>query len=364
MNNTELKKPKHGSEGNVISHFERVRRYGAGALCTMLLAGAVAACDSDTAPQFALENTGSLQGLLFFDADNNGLFDPSAGDTVLKNVHVSVQERGTTSTIAGATATTDANGRFSLASVPIGSHSLAIDTAGVGTTVNFCQNPVPIDVFIAETQFIAVNGKAGCLVTIFVAESKPLKSPVTVAGTVTSSTGQISTNGPTAFIEDATGGIQIFGNVGTTLQIGDVVEIQGVLDIFSNSEYEITAPKLNSKTTGTPIVPAAVTTKQIQDAGLSKQDNLQGRLVKVSAAKIKDAFLTGGGRNVVIDDGSGVTTARLESAPFPQTTATLPTSFPVGKCYDITGIVRGFSSPAVELVPRSASDIVEVTCKS
>src|SRR4051812_39603676 len=160
---------KHGSEGNVISHFDKARRYGIGALCGLLVFGA-AACSSDTAPQFDLNKTGSLSGLLFFDANNDGRFDPSAGDTALKNIKLSVVERGTTSTIAGTAVTTDANGRFTLASVPIGSHSLAIDTAGVGTTVVFCQNPIPFDVYVSESQFVTVNGKTGCLITIVEAE--------------------------------------------------------------------------------------------------------------------------------------------------------------------------------------------------
>jgi hypothetical protein len=353
-------KLKHGSEGNVISHFEKVRRYGVGVLCAMLVLGTAAACDSEPAPQFAIEGTGNLQGLLFFDANNDGLFDPSAGDTALKNVHVLVQERGTTSTIAGGSALTDANGRFSLTSLPIGSHALAIDTAGVGTSVVFCQNPVPVDVFISETQFVSVNGKTGCLVTIFVAESKPLNTPITVKGVVTSFTGQIA--GLTTYIEDATGGLQIRGSFSPALAIGDLVEIQGTLSSFNN-ELQVLNPKVNSTQPGTALTPLAVTTQQIQDNGSPITANLQGRLVTVSAAKIGDAFLTGGNRNVLINDGSGPTYARLETAPFP-TVAALPTTYPVGKCYDITGIVRGFSNPPVELVPRSANDIVEVTCKS
>jgi hypothetical protein len=355
-----MNKLKHGSEGNVISHFERVRRYGVGALCAMLLVGAVAACDSDTAPQFALENTGSLQGLLYFDANNDGLFDPSAGDSTLKNVHISVLERGTTSTISGTVTATDATGHFALASVPIGSHSLSIDTAGVGGTVTFCQNPVPIDVFIAETQFVAVNAKSGCLVTIFVAKGQPIGAPVTVSGTVTSSTGEIA--GITTYIEEATGGLQVRGAFSPALAIGDVVEIQGTLGTFNN-ELQITNPKLNSSHPGTPLAPTVVTTKQIQDNASPVTADLLGRLVKVSAAEILDAFIGGGGRNVTVNDGSGATAVRLESVPFPSNSS-FPVTYPVGKCYDITGIVRGFGgSPPVELVPRSASDIVEVTCK-
>src|SRR4051812_6009625 len=97
-------KLKHGSEGNVISHFDRARRYGIGALCGLLVLGA-AACNSETAPQFDLNKTGSLTGLLFFDANNDGRFDPSSGDSLLKNVKVSVLERGTTSTLAGGSGT-------------------------------------------------------------------------------------------------------------------------------------------------------------------------------------------------------------------------------------------------------------------
>ena len=52
------------------------------------LASALAACDAKTAPLFEPQGTGTLEGFIFFDADRNGIFDPSAGDSALRNVRI------------------------------------------------------------------------------------------------------------------------------------------------------------------------------------------------------------------------------------------------------------------------------------
>ena len=108
---------------------------------------AMVACDSgEPAPPFEVNGTGSVQGLLFFDANGDGLFDPSSGDSALKNVRVGLYQRGTSTLISGTQVNTDASGRFNITSVPVGTLSLFIDTAGIGNLVKFCQNPVPVDV--------------------------------------------------------------------------------------------------------------------------------------------------------------------------------------------------------------------------
>ena len=140
-----------------------LRRFGA----MTLVAGALfaAGCDSDAAPAFEVEGTGSLEGLVFFDRDRNGIFDPSAGDSLLPNVRVRVQKRGSTEVLAGGEATAGANGRFLIASLPPGTHDLVVDTSSA-RGVKFCQNPIPVDVYLNERQFSALSGRIACIVSI------------------------------------------------------------------------------------------------------------------------------------------------------------------------------------------------------
>src|SRR5687768_7962688 len=111
------------------------------ALAALAVIAAVA-CSDEVDPPFEVAGTGSLEGVIFLDADRNGRFDPSSGDRLLPNVRVRLQQRGTSQVIAGGQATTAASGRFTLTGLPVGSHELAIDTVGIGAGVAFCQNPI------------------------------------------------------------------------------------------------------------------------------------------------------------------------------------------------------------------------------
>jgi hypothetical protein len=364
-----MSKLKHGSEGNVISHFERARRGATRLLCAALVVGAVAACDNDIEPVFVVPGSGSVEGLLFLDADRNGLYDPSAGDRLLPNVNVRVLERGTTSVLAGATAKTDATGRFTIASVPVGSHELSIDTTGVGAGVAFCQNPIPLTVFLNETRFQEVAARGGCIITIAEAEQSVGGKGVTIRGTVTSSPGQIVAG--RMYVQDATGGIRVdqLNTGGVTLAVGDVVEIAGTFGLNAG-EAVLTSAKLNERVAGsvTP-APIVTTTKAITEAGLATTDPLNGSLVIVKNAKVTQIWNngTGSSRNAYINDGTGSTILRIDTGVIFVTGSVtdlvnaLSAIAGLNKCYDITGIVANFNGLG-EVFPRTLADIKEVTC--
>jgi hypothetical protein len=325
-----------------------------------LIALSAAACDnSDPPPLFDTSGTGTVEGLVFRDVDANGKFDPSAGDTALSNITVRLRERGTTSNIANAQGTTNAGGRFSLANVPIGSHDLAIDTTGTGTrSLAFCVNPIPVSVFRTELQFIAIDARGGCIISIAEARKKPVGTPVTIRGTVTVATGM--TNSNTAFVEDASGGIALFSIVGgTPFQIGDIIELSGNLTTFNATELEITPVRVAKVTPGTPLTPKILTTAQVAAGGPAASAD-QGRLVRILKAKMTVAFAAGGGRNATFNDGSGNVLVRVESGVVP-TVADINPKFTLNNCYNITGVIRSFNGDA-QLTPRTLADIQEVPC--
>ncbi|HSJ08586.1 MAG TPA: hypothetical protein VK928_01705 [Longimicrobiales bacterium] len=344
----------HGSEGNVIRHLKHAVR----AAALLLVVAGATACADDPAPLFEIPGTGAIEGQLFLDANRDGRYDPSDGDRLLSNVGVRLLERGTSQTIAGSQTSTDAAGRFRLATVPVGSHDLAIDTTGVGAGVAFCQNPVPVTVFLNESLFQQVAARGGCVISIAEAELLPVGAPVTVQGTITSALGMI--NATIAFIQDATGGIALFRFIGAPpLQVGDVVELSGTIDVF-NQELEIVDVRVASVTPGEAPVPKTLTTKQVADAGPNAQAPDQGRLVRVVAAELMTVFGAGGGRNATIDDGSGSTAVRIETG-LSSSTSDINPRFTVGNCYTMTGILRNFNGTA-QLTPRTYADIQEVPC--
>ncbi|CAN5853202.1 hypothetical protein BH23GEM9_BH23GEM9_18230 [soil metagenome] len=337
----------------------------------LLLALVVAACDTEPAPVFEPQGTGTLEGFVFFDADRNGIFDPSAGDSVLGNVRVSLLERGTTRTLANGSAQSGADGRFVISNVRPGTHSLRIDTASVPAGTRFCVNPVDVSIRIGERNFRPLGGSAACIISIAEAEQTRGET-VVIQGIVTSSPDQLRAGFDYTYIQDETGGIRIFGSAMANrgIEVGDRIEVTGVISVFSN-DLQLGG----TLTVGTiqknvfQITPADVTTGGMQAAltEVGADHPMLGTLVRIRAAEIVSVFGGGGinGRNVRINSGDGPAQMRIETGVVAGATdavqAQMTTQLPVGRCYDITGVVGAFAADA-QIFPRTLSDIVEVPC--
>lgn len=325
------------------------------------------ACETDPAPAFVIDGTGALEGLAFFDADRNGLYDPAAGDNLVIGATVLARERGTTQTLSGGQAVTGSDGRFTIAALPAGTHDLFVDTTTTPVGVFFCQNPTPVTVDINLVRFIAVRGRQGCVIPIAEAEALGAGAFVTVQGIVTAAPGQLRSQGDNAYIEDGSGGVLLFGSAlaGQGIAVGDRIEVSGDVALF-NDELEIAgALRVNEIVPQvTNPQPAAVSTATIASAGAPPTAPLQGRFVLVTRAQQMSAFASGGGRNAIFDDGSGPTEIRIESGLIANS-ADVATQFPYDpgapKCFDITGVVSTFRGTA-QLKPRTLADMQEVPC--
>ncbi len=320
----------------------------------------VAGCEKDPAPPFVVEGVGALEGVVFYDADRNGAFDPSAGDSAVAGARLVVRERGTDQTLSGGEATSDVGGRFSVASLPAGTHDLFLDTTSVAAGVAFCQNPSPVTIAIDLVRFAPVAGREGCVIAIADAEALTEGEFVTIQGLVTAAPGQIRSEA--TYLEDASGGTQVFDGTFLNLgiEVGDRIEISGTLSSFAG-EFEIVGAQLNAidKAFAVP-VPATVTTAEIAAAGAPPTAPLQGRFLMVLKAQQTTAFTGGGGRNASFDDGSGAMEVRIEVGVIANA-GDVATQFPPGKCYDITGALGSFNAVA-QLKPRTVADMKEVPC--
>lgn len=325
-------------------------------LCTTLALGLVlvGACSEDPEPPFAVEGTGRLTGQLFFDADNNGLFTPLGGDTLLRNVRVELRERG--STVIIDSVRTSATGAFEFDAVAPGTHDVFLvqDTAITGRLV-FCANPVRASVYRDETAFLTGPAKRGCVVRINVAEGQALSSPVTIAGIVIARQGTYRNDN--IYVQDPTGGMQVFGLPALGLQLGDSIEVSGVLGQFGG-ELQVTNPIVAPNRTNVAVpTPLERTTGAIAaavSAGGARAADI-GRLLVVRRAHVGATFTSG---NATLDDGSGAIQIRLDG----NVNSVIPTTrFDPTKCYDIIGIL-GFFNGTPQLKPRMASDVTEVAC--
>lgn len=335
-----------------------------GAVALLCLA---AACAADPAPAYVIAGTGGLEGLVFFDADRNGSYDPAAGDDLVAGATVLARERGTTQTLSGGQAVTGADGRFTIAGLPPGTHDLFVDTTTTPAGIFFCRNPSPATVEVDLVRFLAVTGRGGCVIPILDAEALGTGNFVTIQGIVTAAPGQLRSQGDNAYIEDGSGGIQLFGSAlaGRGIVPGDRIEVSGDMVLF-NGETELAGALQVNEVVPAVVVPQplAVTTAEVAAAGAPPTAPLQGRFLRLTRAQQMTAFATGGGRNAVFDDGSGPTEVRIESGLIP-TAADVATTFPYDpgtpRCYDVTGVLGSFNGVA-QVKPRTIADMQEVSC--
>jgi hypothetical protein len=359
----------HGTHQRSEGHVNRKQGIRLGTMMLIALAGAaVAACDDDPAPLFEIAGTGAVEGFVFFDADRNGIFDPSAGDYVLPDARVELRERGTQQTLAGGTATAGSDGRFVIANVRPGTHDLVVDTLSIPAGTRFCQNPVPVDVRISETSFRNLSGRIACIVTIAEAE-QTRDQTVVIQGIVTSFPAE--TRSQYTYIQDETGGIRIFSSVleGRGIERGDLIEVTGVVLEFSRDlqlggTVVLGAIQKNVQ----QVTPLILTTGALAAAAADPASPELGVLVTLRGVMIETTFGSGGinGRNVWINDGSGRAQIRFETNTFPAgSTAEAQTQlnalYPVGSCYDVTGVTGLFNNDA-QVFPRTLADLAPVPC--
>jgi hypothetical protein len=326
-------------------------------LLLAVLAMAIA-CAEDPSPVEPIDDTGTVAGIVFFDRDNNGQFTPTAGDSALAGVVVHVLLRGTDSVIARPV--TGANGRWT-ATVPVGTHDVNVvrNPQIVAANLVFCGGARP-SVYAGEQTFVPTPVKFGCVVRINVAEPRPVNSTVTIAGIVTAQPGRFRTQGDNIFIQDPTGGIQVFGAslIPLGLQEGDSIEVTGEIALFS-TQVQLVNPRVALNIRRGAGVPSPVVRTTGTLAGITSGVSADvGRLVAVRRVQIGAFGFGGQAGNAQMNDGSGPAVLRLDGAAF---TSIGVSRFVAGRCYDITGIL-GFFNNAIQLQPRALTDVTEVPC--
>ena len=310
------------------------------------------ACAEDPAPLVPVADTGRVAGILFFDRDNNNVFTPTAGDSIMPGVAIRVLDRGTTTVLASGT--TGADGRFAL-DVPVGTHDLDVVRSSAIIANQFIWCGARPSIYRNEETFVATPLKFGCVVRINIAKRNPVGTTVTVAGIVTAQPGRYRAANDNLYIQDPSGGIQLFG-VPTSLGLleGDSLQVTAEIGAFS-TQLQLVSPRIapNIRRGATVPDPALLTTAQLAAATNPLSPNV-GRLVRVRRVTV-GAFASG---NAPINDGSGAGIVRLDG----NANTTIGVSrFNTGTCYSITGIV-GFFNNATQLQPRGPQDVTEVSC--
>jgi hypothetical protein len=180
----------------------------------------------------------------------------------------------------------------------------------------------------------------------------------TVEGVVTVQNGILGTQKNNYYIQDQTGGINVFGSFdsGLTIQRGDKLKVTGKVIVYNGlTEFEPTAIVKVSE--GNPI-PAVKDITILDLTTFTVAEPLEGSLVKVSG-KVSAVAATGANYNVtLVDENNKSTTIRVMGG----TGINPDTDLVVGNNYSITGIVGQYTTNAThvngyQVFPRDVKDI-------
>ena len=343
-------------------------------LKSILAAGALligaAACDiePELAPPFAPTSTGEVTGQVFFDANGDGIFDLLAGDSLVTSGDIEVSARGDSANVI-ARGTLGAEGRFSIADVPIGSYDVRAFPTGQQALT--CA-PVVASVFIGEAAFASTPVRVSCRIDAAVAKRRALNSVITVGGIVTAVPGVYrATN---LYMQDSSGCIQVFGVPGgVAIAEGDSIEVTGRLGQFGQERQVSPVTSLRVVTPGAGTIdPRERTIAQLlqESADLAAVDSFAqygrtvGELVVLRAVRFVDLPANNtagspGATDLTVEQGTRRIAVRLDQ----NVNTTVPVSSLAGanRCFDIVGIL-GFFNPILQLKPRGPADITPVTC--
>ncbi len=180
---------------------------------------------------------------------------------------------------------------------------------------------------------------------------------VKVRGVVTAGSGVFSVSDNNIFVQDATGGVNVFqqSKIGPEVTEGDKVEVDGWVDVLAGLT-RITTPTITIKARGVIIPePIVLTTQEITASGAQ----YEGSLVQVKEVHMAGGTWPEAGSDgtVLVDDGSGACTLFIDED------AGIPSASEIPDTMNVTGILgqRDTAFPFLSdyrLMPRSGADIV------
>jgi hypothetical protein len=296
---------------------------------------------------------GSLSGVVYRDDDANGVFTPGT-DFPATGAAVDLFAGTDTTAEPLAEALTDGTGAFTIDRVRPGNYTLRITPpfptmAIVGGPVHAVtvlpDAPATFDATFTGTAILSVTD----------AKASP-GSVVTIEGTVSVAPLTFRTQGDNLYMQDATGGLQVFDvTPGSGLQVGDNIRVTGLMGAFSGEQQIVridatTLPTVLLLGAGTPPTPRTVTAADIVAR------TYEGQLVTISDAVL--GTIPGGtaaAYNLPFTAPPNVAfTVRIEAGVGATVTRGSWTS---GATYSVTGVLGSFNGTA-QLKPRGAGDIV------
>jgi DNA/RNA endonuclease YhcR with UshA esterase domain len=294
-------------------------------------------------------NPGSVNGVLFRDNNSNGTFDAGT-DTPAAGMSVSLFTGTDTTKAPVATTTTGSGGDFHFGTVRPGSYTVVIDAIPTIQIVGGTTQTV--NVTAASSVSLPVRFTGSLVTPIADVRNAALGSTVAFVGVAEADAGLLASNN--LYVQDATGGVLVFGSPTAGIVAGDSVRVIGALTSF-NDELEVAAPKGGTLTV-TKLGHVATPSPRSTTIPQLVSNTYAGQLVRVSGAKVVSTATTGAtSYNVNLVGSAPADTFQVRIGN--TNTIDIPITFwRIGGAYDITGVNGVFKGEA-QLKPRSAADV-------
>ena len=298
---------------------------------------------------------GSVSGTLFRDDNSNQQFDAGV-DLPAPGVTVQLFAGNAASGDPVATASTNASGAFSFPGLRPGTYVVRV-VAPEGVTIVDGGDRV-VSVTAQTLVQLPIRFTGNLRIPIAQARTRAPGSSVTVEGTVTAGRAQLG--GRNFYVQDATGGIQVFlpSNSPAQPAPGDSVRVSGGIGVFRGAVQISVSPVV--ETLGTQPVPAP----RVLDGPEVMARDFEGQLARVDSLTVVSTATTGStSANVNVRTPQGNEfQVRLEN------TRNVPlATFVVGNTYTVTGVLDVFTTSDTppdsipQLKPRAVSDVRDNT---
>jgi beta-lactamase superfamily II metal-dependent hydrolase len=181
---------------------------------------------------------------------------------------------------------------------------------------------------------------------------------VRVEGNMSVEPGIFHTYVTQAFVQDATGGVQIFDGELLPLSRGDQVEFVGELEQFSGATEVSTAERFGNK--GYTLIGAGVAPAPEVVTVAGAGEAVEGRLIRINNVTVIDGVIPeSGSGNLTITDDGGVSTMTLRI----DGDTDIPGANTPTQPFDVIGIASQFDSWApltsgYQVVPRERTDLL------
>jgi hypothetical protein len=294
----------------------------------------------------SIDATGHLRGLVFVDRNGNGLLELSDAPAV--GVSIALVSPAATQRVI-ARATSNANGLYSFADVPVGRYGLIVESPTLGDSLQVADiDSATITVAAGDTS-VAVITLGYEQLTVARLDSLPLGRRVMLRGVALNAWSTFGDS--TLHVADTTGALRairvqpaVFAAGDTIRLVGTVLSHNSAVTIGDVTAFRIAAAPLTR-------VPVLLSTA---DAATAAGGTLRNDLVRIDSATIVSTQVLPNGEGAVnVDDGSGLLQVILDpSAGF----GTQPNLVP-GALLDAVGLLVRRTDGSWQLKPRNAADI-------